>query len=124
MIVNTIFHKVFLTLKGYSAISVFLGQPSLYIFKSAQYIRQFTSLYFQIILGGFRCLPGEKFWKIDIFPGESSRPHRGTEIGYLYGWNQKVKKLPTQESIELFWDKTNGVISTILKNLEGVQNSY
>ena len=61
VIVNTIFHKVFLTLKGYSAISVFLGQPSLYIFKSAQYIRQFTSLHFQIILGGFRCLPGEKF---------------------------------------------------------------
>ena len=59
-----------------------------YIFKSAQYICQFIWLDFHIIPGGFCCLPGGKltprsnpgkFLKLDIFPHESSIPHRGTE---------------------------------------------
>ena len=76
------YSQIFLTLKGYSAISMFLDQPG---------ICQFTLLNFHIIPG--RCpwrLPGwkatprshpGKFWKIFIFPGESGSPHRGTETG-------------------------------------------
>ena len=54
LIVKTITHNAFLTLKGYSAICVFLSHQD---FKSVQYIRQFTSLDFFIILSWFRCLP-------------------------------------------------------------------
>ena len=97
MIANAIFLKIVLTLKGYSVISVFLGKSGIYVFKSAQYICQFTSPDFHIIPGGFCSLPGglpylpsgnlllgftpKNFLKFDIFPGESSSPHRGTETG-------------------------------------------
>ena len=39
----------------------FLGQSGNYIFKSTQYICQFTSLVFHIIPCRFRCVPGRKF---------------------------------------------------------------
>ena len=65
-----------LTLKGYSDISLFLGKPGIDVFKSVQYICQFTSLDFHIIPGGFRCifsgflfLPGGKF-TLRSHPGE------------------------------------------------------
>ena len=51
----------FLTLKGYSAISVFLGKSGLYDFESKHYICQFTSLDFHIIRGRFLYIPGGKF---------------------------------------------------------------
>ena len=84
-----------LTLKGYSDISLFLGKPGIDVFKSVQYICQFTSLDFHIILMGFvvssisfffspvenllQGLTPEKFLKFGIFPSESSSPHRVTE---------------------------------------------
>ena len=86
MIINAIFHKVFLTLKGYSAISV-LWVSQAYIFLS-KYICQFHSLDFHIISGGFHCLPGRKFSlkshlkKFDIFPCQLSSPHQGAEAGF------------------------------------------
>ena len=58
LIANAIFLMTFLTIKGYSVISVFLVKSGIYVFKSAQYICQFTSLDFHVIPGGFRCLPG------------------------------------------------------------------
>ena len=51
----------FLTLKGYSAISVFLGKSGLYDFESKHYICQFTSRDFHIICGRFLYLPGGRF---------------------------------------------------------------
>ena len=59
MLLKTSLLRQFLTLKGYSAISVFLDQSGKYGFKSMQYICQFTSLYFRIIPDEFRCLSGE-----------------------------------------------------------------
>ena len=65
----------FLTPKGYSATSMFLGQPGIF---------QFTSLIFHGISNQFPCLPvGKttpwshpvKFWKFYIFFGESSSRH-------------------------------------------------
>ena len=93
MLLKTSLLRQFLTLKGYSAISVFLDQSGKYGFKSMQYICQFTSLYFRIIPDEFRCLSGENlllgvtpenFWKFDTFPGEQSCPHRGTETGCFF----------------------------------------
>ena len=51
----------FLTLRGYSAISVFLGKSGFYDFESKHYICQFTSLDFHIIRGRFLYLPSGKF---------------------------------------------------------------
>ena len=51
---------------------------------------RFSPQDFHIIPGGFCYLPGEKFtamshpgklFKIEIFPGESTSPHRGSETG-------------------------------------------
>ena len=91
-----------MTLKGYSAIYVFLSKSGIYVFKLKQYICQITSLDFHIILDGFRCLPSgfsyltggnlllgltpEKFCKFCIFSGESRSPHRGTEVGRQNIW--------------------------------------
>ena len=61
MLANAIFHKVFMTLEGYSAIFVFLGSSGICIFKSAQYNCQLTSLVFHTNPGGFRYLFGENF---------------------------------------------------------------
>ena len=65
--------------KGYSASSIFLGQPGIY---------QFTFLSFHIIPDRFRwCLPGgktnhpRKFWTILHFLAKSDSPHRDTETG-------------------------------------------
>ena len=51
------FFKDFLTLKGYSVISLILGKSGIYVFNSVQYFCQFTSWDFYIIPGSFRCLP-------------------------------------------------------------------
>lgn len=53
-------YEGFWTLKGYTAISLFLGQLGIYVFKSAEPICQFISLDFHITPGGFRCLAGGK----------------------------------------------------------------
>ena len=74
--------------KGYSAISVFLDQSGIYVFKSVQYIFQFTSLDIHITHGGLCHLPGGnftprsqngKFLKTFHFPRRVEQSHRGTE---------------------------------------------
>ena len=45
---NTVFLKIFGHLKGYSAISMFLGKSGIYVFKSVQYICQFISHLLQV----------------------------------------------------------------------------
>ena len=57
-----------MTLKGYSAISVFWGKSGIHVFKSEDLYSednifcQFTSLDFHIIPGGFCCLSGRKIY--------------------------------------------------------------
>ena len=72
---SVFYDAVFLTLKGYSVISLVLVQSGIYIFKSAQYFCQLISLACHIPPGKFRCIRGGKFpptshpgnfWKFDI----------------------------------------------------------
>ena len=80
----------------------FLGQSGNYIFKSTQYICQFTSLVFHIIPCRFRWVPGRKFTptsqlgkflKFDIFPGHSSSPHRDTKTGCIHKENLTAEQM-------------------------------
>ena len=57
-----------LTIKGYSAISLFLGKSGIYVFNSVQYLCQFTSLDFYIIPGTFPYLPDAFPYLPDAFP--------------------------------------------------------
>ena len=68
LIAKAKFCKDFLTLKDYTALSVFLGQSGMYIFMSAQNICQFNSLGFtaqknkfpiKYFFGWF----GHKYWR-------------------------------------------------------------
>lgn len=112
-----------MTLKCYTVISLFLCQSGISIFNSVQYIRQFTSLGFCIILIGFCFLPGRKFTpgshpikylKFEIFRGELSSHHRGTEIGCLIN---RGSLLPERELAEYtFFEKNDYPCSFLCEN--------
>ena len=89
LLFNQIFHKMFCHLK---VTSVFLGQPSRYIFKSSLYTCQLTSLDIHIIPDRYSLLHGgkvtptshhESFWNFAIFNCKLNNPHRGTKTGCL-----------------------------------------
>ena len=91
-----------MTLKGYSAIYVFLSKSGIYVFKSKQYICQITSLDFHIILDGFRCLPsgfsyltGGKF---------TTRSHPGKVLKILrFLWWVKESPRGTEAERQNIW---------------------
>ena len=88
------YSQSFLTLKGFSATSLFLDKSGLC---------QFTSMNFHIIPIGFpdasplkKLFPGfapENIWKFYIFPDESSSPRWGTETGRFKLFSFVTKKI-------------------------------
>ena len=72
--------------------SGFMGQLGIYIFTSAQYYCQWTSLNFHNIPDGFRCLPGGKFTR-------RFNPRKCLKIWHFSPWSE--------HSWSAYWDRMN-----------------
>ena len=76
---------------------MFQGKSGIYVFKSKQYIPQFTSLDFYIFPGGFRCIPGG----FSYLPGgqftASSHSGKVLKIWHFPRW--------VKQSLPGYWDR-------------------